>query len=62
MNSISIYKHGDKVYHKADEAQDPRIVTGIVLRPNNEVTYLVTTKDHEVECYDMELTKEKSYV
>lgn len=50
---------GTTVYHRADEMQEPRIVTGIVKRPNNVTTYMVGYKDGETECYDVEITTEK---
>ncbi|MDY8137572.1 hypothetical protein [Aquimarina sp. 2201CG5-10] len=51
---------GSIVYHITDEVQEPRVVTGIVHRPNNILTYLVSNKDGESECYEVEISKEKT--
>lgn len=50
---------GNTVYHITDECQEPRLVTGIVHRPHNVITYLVSSKDGEAECYELELSNEK---
>jgi len=55
-----IYKTGNTVYHITDEMQEPRLVTGVVQRPNNVITYLVGSKDGETECYEIELSNEKT--
>lgn len=52
-------KIGDTVYHVADEHQEPRVITGIVQRPNSVTNYLVSTFSSERECYEIELTTDK---
>ncbi|WP_438423246.1 hypothetical protein [Aquimarina macrocephali] len=54
-----MFEIGNIVYHIADELQEPRLVTGIVHRPHNVITYLVSQKDGETECYALELSSEK---
>ena len=54
-----MYRIGDIVYHKTDEIQEPRIITGLIKRPGDVITYLISHKDGENECYDVELTNEK---
>ena len=50
---------GQSVYVKTDVQQRERIVTGIILRPFNSVTYLVTLDELEAGLYGFELTGEK---
>lgn len=50
---------GDKVYVISDQEQKERIVTGIKLRPNGGVIYLVSLEANEDGFYDLELTTNK---
>lgn len=50
---------GQIIYHVTDEMQEPRLITGIIHRPNNVITYMIGFKDGENECYDVELSNEK---
>ena len=47
------------VYAISDELQEPRIITGIVIRPGDQIHYMATTKGIETEFYDFELSAEK---
>ena len=53
-----LFHIGQTVFNCCDEIQEPRIITGVVNRPNNVFTYMVGYKDGENECYDIELSKE----
>ncbi|CAL2077630.1 protein of unknown function [Tenacibaculum sp. 190524A02b] len=54
------FETGDTVYHRTDELQEPRIVTGVIERPDNVYTYLVSDKEGETECYKIELSSVKT--
>lgn len=53
---------GATVYLRVAPEQ-PGMVTGIILRPGNAITYLVAFGDEVQEryCYDIELTDEKAF-
>ena len=47
---------GDIVYLKTDTEQYPRMVTGIVIRANNNILYYLTKSDYETLHYDFEIS------
>lgn len=55
-----MFEIGDIVYHRSDEMNKPLLITGIVQRPRDVTTYMVTTEEHERECYEFELTENKT--
>jgi len=57
-----IYQIGEVVYLKTDEDQQPRMITGIVLRPNNTVLYYLTNSTTETSHFDIEISREKSLI
>jgi len=58
--SSKIYNIGDTVYHIADSMQTKMLITGIVERPHNVVTYLASSSEAEREYFSLELTDEKA--
>jgi len=60
MMSITInpvFKIGEIVYLKTDEAQNKRMITGYTIRLKS-IIYLVSYFNEEYQCYDYELTNE----
>lgn len=56
------YSIGEIVYLKINPDPEERgLITGIVFRPNSFV-YLVSFKEEERGCYEIELTSEPSFV
>lgn len=54
------YKCGDFVYLKTDPEQNPRIVTGILIRPN-VVLYMLALGSNESSHFECEISQEKNY-
>lgn len=50
------YKIGDIVYLKTDSEQLPRMVTGILIRPQNQIIYYLTLGAQETSHYELEIT------
>ena len=50
------------VYLKTDKEQNPRLVTGISLRPFNSVTYGLTENSTETWHYGFEISDERDIV
>lgn len=57
MNNFE-FNIGDIVYLKTDKDQSERMVTGIMIRPNN-IIYCLMCCTSETWHYGMEITKEK---
>jgi hypothetical protein len=56
------YSIGEVVYLKINPDPEERgLITGIVFRPNSFV-YLVSFKEEERGCFEIELTSEPSFV
>lgn len=56
------YSIGEVVYLKINPDPEERgLITGIVFRPNSFM-YLVSFKEEERGCYELELTSEPSFV
>ncbi len=47
------------VYVITDGLQEPRIITGIVIRPSGQIHYMASNKGVETEFYEFELSAEK---
>ena len=62
MNHKIEFNIGQSVYVKTDIQQRERIITGIILRPFNSVTYLATLDELESALYGFELSKEKDFI
>lgn len=62
MTISPLYAHGDIVYLKVNP-ENPGMVIGYVLRPEDSLQYLVSFAGEETErtCYAIELTDEKSF-
>lgn len=54
------YECGDFVYLKSDPEQNPRIVTGILIRPN-VVLYMLALGSNESSHFECEISQEKNY-
>lgn len=50
---------GQYVYPKCDPNQYPRLVTGIILRENNQIHILASNEDNEPEYEEFELSDKK---
>ncbi len=55
------FELGQTVYVKTDPDQLERLVTGITLRPNNQVCYALSFIGSEVWCYEFEISTERDY-
>ena len=55
------YKIGDLVYLVTDVEQYPRMITGIGLRANNNVTYCLALGAIESWHYPIEISAEKDF-
>ena len=53
------FKLGDIVYYVTDEMQAPAVITGVIERVGH-YKYFVANKHGEYECYEMELSTEKT--
>lgn len=53
---------GEIVYLKADSEPRQRMVTGISLRPNNAVSYALSTGGIESWHFSIEMTTEKTII
>jgi hypothetical protein len=53
---------GQFVYPRADPDQYPRIITGLIIRPNEIIKYLASNYDNEREYEAFELSDVKTYV
>ena len=53
------YEFGDVVYLLTDQTNSPRIVTGMILRPNSKILYYLVCGDIESPHYSIEISKEK---
>jgi hypothetical protein len=49
---------GQTVYYRTDVNQDPQLIVGIVERPGY-ISYLISDRISEKECFEMELSTEK---
>jgi len=54
------YNIGDIVFLMTDIEQLQRIVTGILIRPNNAIIYHLTCGSTETTHYDLEMVSEKN--
>lgn len=61
MNIKTKFELQQEVYLITDVDQLKRFVTGIVVRPNNALRYLLSCGDTESEHYDFEITEDKNY-
>jgi hypothetical protein len=52
-----VFKIGEIVYLKTDDAQNKRMITGYTIRLKT-IVYLVSCFHEEYHCYDYELTNE----
>jgi hypothetical protein len=50
------YKIGDMVYLKTDSDQKERMITGILVRQNNNYRYYLTCGTEETSHYDFEMS------
>lgn len=53
------YKIGDLVYLKTDVQQEPRLVTGIIIRANDRISYYLSCGKDETHHYDFEISTKK---
>lgn len=56
------FQIGQTVYLKTDEDQLPRLVTSIILKPNNGVTYILVCGPEETEHFNIEISDERGIV
>ena len=62
MNHKIKFNLGQIVYLVTDCQQKERIVTGVMLRPNNQVVYYLSCGEEEANHYDIEITDKKDIV
>lgn len=62
MTINPLFTNGQIVYLKTS-SENPGMVTGLLLRPGNVLIYFVSFPDEvdERQCFDIELTTEKSF-
>ncbi len=56
---ITEFTFGDLVYLKTDMEQHERMITGMILRPNNHIVYYVSLSTLETTHYGIELSSTK---
>lgn len=56
------YNIGDVVFLSTDIEQLQRVVTGIIIRPNNSIIYYLTCGSNETTHYDLEMVMEKNFM
>jgi len=59
INNNIVFDIGDIVFLKTDSEQLPRIITGILMRPNNLLYYL-SNGTNETQHYEIEISKEEN--
>lgn len=59
LNLLVEFEPGEHVYLKTDDKQDLYIVVGYVIILNSVVKYLCKSNGDQLECYSIELSKEK---
>ena len=57
-----IFEIGQTVFHRMDVNQDPKLIVGIIQRPNNIFTYLATGNGMEQEYFEIELSNIKTII
>jgi len=57
MNLALTFDIGDIVFLKTDSEQLPRVITGILMRPNGFLYYL-SNSTNETSHYEIEISKE----
>jgi hypothetical protein len=53
---------GQIVYLKTDNEQNPRMVVGINIRPNNQVIYILNHGTDDSGHYDIEISEERDII
>lgn len=56
------YNIGDTVYIITDKEQNPNIITGIIVRPGNNLLYKLSTKSGEQDYFDIEISNAKDII
>jgi hypothetical protein len=56
------FELGEIVYLKTDGEQQPRIVTAIIVCPDNSFLYELACGVHSSKHYDFEISQEKNFV
>lgn len=59
---VLYFNIGQVVYLKTDKDQLERIVTGVFLSPNKQVTYYLSFLGNETKHYDFEIDAEKDII
>jgi hypothetical protein len=59
INNNIVFDIGDIVFLKTDSEQRPRIITGILMRPNGFLYYL-SNGTNETSHYEIEISKEEN--
>jgi hypothetical protein len=61
LNHKIEHELGEIVYLITDPDQFERMVTGIILRPNNQVIYEISFMNSETQHYSIEFTSERDF-
>jgi hypothetical protein len=62
MNIDIKFPIGSIVYLRTDPEQFERLITGFIVRPNNQIIYYVAFEERESTHYELEISKEKDHL